>query len=125
TAHRDEDPIPLVEHVVMTDRSLHLSAEDDEEAVLAERAVVPADLDRGGAGAPPALHDQPPEMTGRTSTSSPSAIRSSRVTSSPARITSTVSGSTPSSSRTSRTLRPPATSTSRSGLRSLTLTDPG
>ncbi len=52
------------------------------------------------APAPVALHAAPPEITGRTSISSASSRRVSRVTSSPARITSTVSGFTPSSSRT-------------------------
>src|SRR5205814_1195074 len=89
----------------------------------AVEAVLAADVDHGRTAAPLAFHGRdPPLMTGRTSISSASARRSSRVTSARSRMTSTVSGSIPSSERTSRTLRGPASWTSRSGLRSLTFT---
>ena len=81
----------------------------------AEGGVVTRQLDDGTRSALAALHGValPPDMTGRTSSSSPSPTTSSAVRRSLPRITSTVPGRMSSSRRTSLTRLRPASSTSR------------
>ena len=53
---RDEHPLPRLEHLVLVDRLAHLLPAVVQEAVPAERRVVPADVDDRRRLAPPALH---------------------------------------------------------------------
>ncbi len=76
----DQDPVLRREHVVSLIARFTCSW-NVEEAILAVRRVVPPHLDHRGSAASVALHAAPPEMTGRTSISSASSRRVSRVTS--------------------------------------------
>src|SRR5439155_25318931 len=60
------------EHVMGLDGPFDLFVNVVDEALRAERRVVPADLHGGRTAASPALHLLPPETTGRTSISSAS-----------------------------------------------------
>src|SRR5262249_5419025 len=111
--HRDQHRLVAREHAPPANSLQHMMPEKVEEVGPAEGRVVTPEVQHGPPPALPALHWRPPEMTGRSSTTSSSATTSSTVSRSCPRITRTVSGRTPSSARSSRTRRRPWSSTSR------------
>ena len=70
TRHRHEHTLTATDHREVVDRAAHLLTEMMEETVPAEPRVVASDLDHGRPATAPALQQQPPEITGRISTSS-------------------------------------------------------
>src|SRR5829696_7570528 len=94
--HRDEHALSRFDHVEVGDGPPHLLTAVMQEAVAAERGIVAAHVDHRRFPTPAALHEAPPDTTGRISTTSASASRSSRVTSVSLRITRTDSGTTSS-----------------------------
>src|SRR5690606_14289086 len=87
----DQDALAGAEHGEVVDGPAHLLPAVVDEVGRAEVGVVAPDADDRRPAAHPALHDAPPEITGRISTSSSSSRTASPGTSSPPRITSTVS----------------------------------
>src|SRR2546425_889600 len=126
----DQDLLLAAEHPVLADRLRDLLAKELLEVRRAEGGVVPRQLEDGLTSALAALHwillalalALPPDMTGRTSSTSSSPTTSSAVRRSLPRITSTVLGRMSSSRSTSLTRLRPDSSTSRLGLRSLIFT---
>src|SRR5215467_1272843 len=114
------------DHPMLADGLGDLLAEELQEVRRAEGRVVTRQLDDRARPALAALHwALPPDITGRTSSSSPSPTTSSAVRRSLPRITSTVPGRMSSSRSTSLTRLRPGRSTSRLGLRSLIFTPSG
>src|SRR5206468_1732035 len=124
SGHRHEHGLVGREHLVLADGLRDLLAKELLEIGGAEGGVVAGQLDDCARSALAALHlrSLPPDITGRTSSSSPSPTTSSAVRRSLPRITSTVPGRMSSSLRTSFTRLRPANSTSRLGLRSFIFT---
>src|SRR5262249_29248857 len=111
--HGDEQAVRRGEHSLARDGPLDVALEVAEVARATEAGVVGAEVDLGLRLAAGALHAAPPEMTARTSISSPSSTISPSVSSSSPRITIAVPGSTPSSASSLPTDRRPARSTIR------------
>src|SRR5690242_10089992 len=93
-----------------------------DEAVGTEAGVVTAYVDNGRGPARAALHSEPPDITGRISTTDASATVVSPVTRVPSTMTSTDSLLSSSRSRRRDTTTGPSTSSSRRGLRRRTFT---
>src|SRR5262249_56057026 len=114
------------EHAVLANSLGDLLAEELQEVRRAEGRVVTRQLDDRARPALAALHEAlPPDITGRTSSSSPSPTTSSAVRRSLPRITSTLPGGMSSSRSTSLTRLRPGSSPSRLGLRRLIFTPRG
>src|SRR5205823_3240134 len=97
-AHRHQHLLRVAEHLVVANRPLDLVTEESLEAIAAVGGVVAPDLDPRLLTAACAAHPQaPPDITGRTSTTSSASIQASRVSRRLPLITSTVSGAIPSS----------------------------
>src|SRR5690606_15028834 len=84
-----EDAFPRCEHLELFDGLGHLVAAQLQEVVDAEVCVVTTDVDDSRLTTDATLHREPPEITGRISTSSSSSRRASPGTRVPPRITST------------------------------------
>jgi hypothetical protein len=100
--HPHHDLLVAGEHLVAVHRLRDLLAEELEEVRRAEGRVVTSQLEGGGAPALAALHRVPalpPDMTGRTSSTSSPPTTVSPVSSSLPRMTSTVLGRMSSSTR--------------------------
>ena len=110
--------------VITGGRATNLLAHVVQEALAAERRVVPAHVDDRWGLAAAALHRvAPPEITGRISTVSASASSASRVTRVSPQITSTDSGLISSRPRRAPTVVGPLSSSSRRGFRRTTFID--
>src|SRR5262249_34898026 len=109
----DQQPLLFAEHPLAGDGTLDLAAEDEQEARPAEGRVVRTELHLRGRATARALHDPPPEMTARISTSSASSSTSASVRRTSPRITMAVPGRTPSSASSCPTRRRPSISTMR------------
>src|SRR5215469_1491073 len=114
---RDQDPLVAAEHSVMVDARLNLGAEPVRVAAGAVGRPAAPDLDVGRCPAAAAAHlrQAPPEMTGHTSSSSPSVRRTSLVSMSSPRTTIWASRSRPSALSRSATVRASTSLTCRSG----------
>ena len=121
-----QDPFALREHGELLDGLRCLVSAEPQEVLLAEVRVMPADVDHGRAATYPALHTSfpplPPLITDRISTRVEPASILSPGTSSPSSITRCDSRFNPSLCNRTPTSTGPSTSTSRVGLRSMTIT---
>src|SRR5690606_12316466 len=110
--HRHEDAVVGSEHAVLGDRLGDLVTAEPQEVLAAEVGVVAAQVDDGLAPADGALHEAPPEITGRISTVSSSDSTASPATRVSPRTTSTDSRLRSSWRRSLVTEIGPATSSS-------------